>query len=504
MKRPTSSRFDLSHDVKLSFSMGQLIPTLCMEVLPGDSIQVSCENMLRLAPLISPVMHKINVETHYFFVPNRLLWSEWSEWITGNSEVEAPVCSLELNEEGSIGDHLGLPIGGIPDEVLVSPFQFAAYTLIWDEYYRDQNLQTKRFVPLIPGDNTFYSNIYNTPPYKRAWKHDYFTSALPFAQKGAEVQIPLTFQNNIPVEFEANGNPGGLRNTDGTFNNQFGAIINNSGPVPFSSSMQDSDDNPIAYDPRGTLNVDVQSDAASISDLRRAFSLQAWLEKNARGGTRYVENLLVHWGVKSSDARQQRPEFIGSVKQNMIISEVLATAQDTTEGVALGQQGGHGISVGGGKRFTYRSEEHGFLIGIINVQPDTAYQQGVHRQFSRFDRLDYAWPIFAHIGEQEILNKELYVGAAAPNGTFGYIPRYSEYRYLASRVAGAFRTTLSFWHMGRIFSSPPGLNESFIQADPTKRIFAVTDENEDSIYSHIFHNIMVNRKLPRHGIPSTI
>lgn len=508
-----TNRFDLSHDVKLSFKMGQLIPTCVMDCIPGDKVSISTENMLRFAPLISPVMHKVRVTTHYFFVPNRLLWSEWEKWITGESDALHPtitLAGLNVANVGSLADYMGIPTGPISQEIPISVMQFAAYLKIWDEYYRDQNLQLERYKPLVAGDNsTEYGEWLETPPLNRAWQHDYFTSALPFAQKGDSVQIPLTSQDNIPVEFEPNGNPVGIVSTSGAGELPSGDLNIVAGPVPFVTSLQRGtagSATPAAIDPRGTLTVDVQTDATDINTLRRAFRLQEWLERNARGGTRYIENILAHFGVKSSDARLNRPEYIGGSKQNMVISEVLATAQSTADGVAVGNMAGHGISVGGGNRFNYRVEEHGFIIGILNVQPDTAYQQGIHRSFSRFNRLDYAWPSFANIGEQEILQKEVRANisdvALNPNSVFGYIPRYSEYKFMNSRVAGEMRTTLNFWHLGRLFDTDPVLNEEFIEADPSTRIFAVTSESEDHIYAHIFNNISAVRKLPKYGVPT--
>ncbi|WNK15089.1 MAG: major capsid protein [Microvirus sp.] len=512
-----SNRFDLSHDLKLSFSMGELIPTCVLDCLPGDKVNISVENMLRFAPLISPVMHKVDVTTHYFFVPNRLLWAEWEKWITGDSDVEAPFVTVGPGSdvgtviEGSIADYIGIPTGEYLEDVKVSPMAFAAYLKVFDEYYRDQNLQSEVFVPLVPGANDDYLTSFTDSPLHRAWQHDYFTAALPFAQKGDSVQLPLTTANDVPVEFKDRGaenlNAGGA--IDASTGLPVGAIGTQSdyfanGPSPLGSSWNIDGVGPIAYDPRGTLVVDVQSDATDINTLRRAFKLQEWLEKNARGGTRYVENILAHFGIKSSDARLQRPEYIGGSKQNMVISEVLATAENTEAGVAVGQMAGHGISVGGGNRFNYRCEEHGYIIGFINVQPVTAYQDGLHRSFSRFSRLDYAWPTFANIGEQEVLQKEVKARVAVntdPDRVFGYVPRYSEYKFMNSRVSGEMRSSLNFWHLGRIFANDPALNEVFISAFPSTRIFAVTDENTDHIYAHIFNNISAVRKLPKYGIP---
>ena len=450
-------------------------------------------------------MHRVRVTTDFYFVPTRLLWPNWEAWIAGDSDVQAPYVVFEDDPPiGSIADYLGMPVTGLVDSgVRVSPLPFAAYCKIWNEYYRDQNLQGPIADQVSNGNNlTVWGTFGGTSPLRRAWQHDYFTAALPFAQKGDAVQVPLVQQDDIPVEFVTK--PGGetyIRQPNS------GALMEGGG---FDSDPDGvfTVDAPgttnAAYDPNGTLVVDVQAGATDINTLRRAFRLQEWLERNARGGTRYVENILSHFGVRSKDSRLQRPEFIQRIRQNMVISEVLSTAQTDADSVItpVGQLAGHGISVGGSGNIRYRATEHGYIFGIINVQPDTAYMQGLHRQFTRFDRLDYAWPTFANLGEQEILGKELYLGGSAEaEEVFGYIPRYSEYKYLASRVSGDMRGNLSFWHLARIFESQPALNEQFIKCDPGKRIFAVQGE-DDSIYAHIFLGIDAVRKLPRFGVPT--
>lgn len=512
-----TNRFDLSHDVKLSFQMGELVPTCAMECLPGDVFEISTENMLRFAPLISPVMHKVRVTTHYFFVPNRILWPEWDRWITGDFDIEAPYLRIGADEdfteieEGSVCDYLGYPVGsnfgggpGSGQYLQISPLPMSAYMKIYDEYYRDQNIQNEVWEPLVAGNcsGTSVVSCLDGGLFTRAWQHDYFTSALPYAQKGDSVQLPLIDQGTVPV----------TPTIDGTFpiavNPSTGNIISAAGePVLQSGSGGFSlDGEQLAIDPAGSLEVDIQADAVDINTVRRAFKLQEWLERNARGGTRYVENILAHFGVKSSDARLQRPEYLGGSKQNMVISEVLATAQSTGDGVAVGTMAGHGISVGGGNSFRYKCEEHGWIIGIINVQPDTAYYQGLHRSFSRFDRLDYAWPTFANIGEQEVLNQEIYANVTntQKSGTFGYVPRYAEYKFANSRVAGEMRSTLDFWHLARKFNNLPTLSSQFIYVRPeeVERIFAVTDPESDHIYAHVFNNIKAIRKLPKFGIPT--
>lgn len=508
MKKVGRNAFDLSHDIKYSFNMGELIPTAVMDVLPGDTFRIRPENMLRFAPLVAPVMHRVLVKTNYFFVPNRLLWDKWEDFITGNDEIEPPYFQITPDmPTSSLGDYMGLPLHSTRvDGLDVSAFPFAAYTKIWDEYYRDQNLQTERFIPLADGiANSGYITIAEEEPYRRAWQHDYFTSALPFAQKGDAVTLPLLANGSSDVTLKTGLDTAGppvpfYRSTTGTpltsaslfagTNGTFGPNIQAGGLVG-------------RLDPNGTLEVDINAEASTIATLRTAFKAQEWLEKNARAGSRYIESIYAHFGIKSKDARLQRPEYIGGMVQNMTISEVLSTA-DTTE-TPVGGLAGHGISVGAGGQFNYTATEHGWIMGLISVVPDTAYQQGLPKMFSRTDKFDYFWPTFAHIGEQEININELYTDyTSLPEGaeTFGYIPRYAEYRFISNRVAGDFRNTLEFWHLGRKFDSLPLLNESFIECNPSRRIFAVTSEDVNTIYAHTYNRVQAIRKIPKFGIPT--
>lgn len=515
-----SNRFDFSHDVKMTLKMGYLVPTCCEEVMPGDVWEITPENMLRFAPLVAPVMHRVKVKTEYFFVPNRLLYSDWEKWIAGETISTFPYVELTDSlgfEQGSAGDYLGFPVGPIGDAggvVKITPMPYAAYTKIWDEWYRYQSVQGEVHVPLDSGDNSAAYSPDQWTLLRRAWMADYFTTCLPSAQQGDEVQIPLTFQDNIPVEFEAlTDAAAGIPKVRNPYN---GVLQDNqdlvTGTAGQSGEFHAGAGNRAAYDPDGSLVVDVQSQATSINALRLAWQVQSWLERNIRGGTRYVEMLLSHFGVRSDDARLQRPEFIGSTEGRMVISEVLSTAQTdnivdaATAGIAnpVGQMAGHGISVNGGYTLRFSAKEHGWIIGLVSVVPDTAYQQGIPRKFTRQDKLDFPWPSFANIGEQVVKTQEVYIGAGTEiNEEFGYQPRYQEMRFANNRVAGDMREEFTDWHLGRIFTTKPTLSEEFIQCEPDDRIFAVQD-GSDYIFAHIFNKMTVRRKLPRYGIPSTI
>jgi len=504
-----SNVFDLSHDVKMSFKMGGLYPTCVMDCVPGDKVQISTETMLRFAPLIAPVMHKVNVTTHYFFVPNRILWPNWEQWITGNLDVVPPFAYFHDVPVKSLGDYLGIPTGvedngnvwPNPNAQTFNPFSLAAYFKIYNEYYRDQNLQTPYIDTLVDGHNPLMDQYAAISVAPRAWQHDYFTSCLPWAQKGDAVTIPIGDFTDVPIEYQ-NGNVTQTRlASDGTAIDVAG-MFSQTGSLGSGLLTDSTDTHFLEIDNSSSLKAktsELTVEAADINSLRRAFRLQEWLERNARGGTRYIESILAHFGVRSSDARLQRPESLGGSKGKMVISEVLSTAETT---LPVGNMAGHGISVSGGNQFSYKVEEHGWIIGLISVTPDTAYQQGLHRSLSKFDRLDYFWPTFANIGEQEVRAKEIYANSDSLNTIFGYVPRYAEYKYLNSRVAGEMKTSLDYWHLGRIFAEEPNLNGDFIACEPSTRIFAVEDPESDNIYGHIFNNIKAIRKMPKYGTPT--
>ncbi len=499
VKKPKSNRFDLTHDVKMSGRMGNLMPCCLIESVPGDYFTIGSEVFLRFAPLIAPVMHRMDVTIHYFFVPNRILWENWQKFITNNPTGGMPVVQVTdalSDDTKKLMDYLGIPptpTGGTPE--LVNALPLSAYQCIYNEYYRDQNLVPEVDYKLTDGINPLTELGVMR---KRAWEHDYFTASLPFAQKGAAVDIPL---GNVELkdDWDNYGTPnftedpltigiGDLRQVVP------GEIVAQNGP-----SVSDK----LAYDPQGTLQVT----PTTINELRRAFKLQEWLEKNARGGTRYIEQILTHFGVKSSDARLQRPEYITGVKTPVVISEVLNTTGsftgvDEPTSPPQGNMSGHGVAVATGYTGNYRVEEHGYIIGIMSIMPKTAYQQGIPRTYLKTDPLQYYWPSFANIGEQEVLNKEIYAYTNNGDTTWGYVPRYAEYKFIPNRVAGDFRTSLKYWHLGRIFANAPTLSQEFLEVtnEDVDRIFAVNN-GDDNLYIQVLNKVSAIRPMPVFGTP---
>lgn len=480
MTRPRSSGFDLSHEKKLSMNMGDLIPTLVQEVVPGDHFKGKTETMIRLAPMLAPVMHRVNVYMHYFFVPNRILWSQWEDFITGGKEGTTmpghPFMNLDASRQaiGSLADYMGLPTGGT-GTMGVNALPFWAYNKIFNEFYRDETLQSE--APL----NT--SAATSALVLKRCWEKDYFTSALPWPQRGPDV--------NIPISSDPADNPGIIRNQGtGGSAGATGNLYQDAGGYLRGASI-----------PSELLNIKAIDEEIqfTMNEFRTSNALQRWLEKQARGGYRYIETILSHFGVKSSDTRLQRPEYLGGGKSPVVISEVLNTTG--TVDAPQGAMAGHGIATGSSNSFNYKAEEHGWIIGIMSVMPRTAYQQGLNRKWTRVTKLDYYWPEFANLGEQEIKSRELYFkNEAADSDTFGYQQRYAEYKYEQDSVHGEFRDTLDFWHMGRIFSTRPALNADFVKANPTERIFAVA--GGDKLWCQLYCDIKAKRPMPFFSNPS--
>jgi len=512
MPRPQTNTFDLSHDRKFSGKIGELMPISVMEVVPGDKFNIKATNMTRFAPLITPIMHKASVYCHFFFVPNRILWPNWENFISGGEDGLAdptfPTVDLTIPTQYGIhtlADYLGLPTG---NQLLdVSALPFAAYQKIYQDYYRDENLITKTDVTVSDGTQSNLDTIALSTMQKRAWQHDYFTSALPWTQRGPEATIPLG--TTAPITWQNNNQSATL-----VRNNANGNLIT-SQSLDFEAGAGGG----LEITPQG-LNVDLDNSdhlfadlsgatASSINDLRRAFRLQEWLERNARGGARYIEIITAHFGVRSSDARLQRPEFLGGSSTPITISEVLQTSNTAgatgDKATPQGNMAGHGVSVGSSNYVSYRAEEHGYIIGIMSVMPKTAYQQGVPKHWKKLDKFDYYWPSFANIGEQPIYNQELYHQSTAEDAeVFGYTPRYAEYKYIPSTVHGEFRDTLKFWHMGRIFQTKPVLNQDFIECDSTEvdRVFAVEDDATEHLYVYLHNEVKATRLMPYFGTPT--
>lgn len=508
--KPGYNNFDMTHDVKLSGNMGELIPVMCMPVVPGDKVHVKTSSLVRLAPMLAPMMHRVNVSFHTWYVANRNMWPGFENFInngtsgTPDNPIDAPEFPYVVIDDtsyGKLADYLGIP-APTSDAERVSALPFIAYSQIYDQFYRDQNLVEPIITEAIDGNNTSNylplsagGDIENFGTIRRrAWEHDYLTSCLPFAQKGAAVDLPLgdvKLKATPPV-----GTAGGriLDYQDYT-NVNSGALTGDA----ITGSLRATTDNRISvYDPQGTL----ETSATTINDFRAAEKLQQFLEKMARAGSRFVEFVKGIFGVDTGDARVDRPEYIGGSVTPIQISEVLNMTG--TDDAPQGTMAGHGVSVAGSDGDFYYVREHGYVMTIMSIIPRTAYQQGINRDWLKFDPLDFLIPDFAHLGEQAVSNREVYAfqGDTIGAQTFGYVPRYAEYRFMNNRVAGQFRSTLAFWHMGRIFGTPPQLNQAFIEADPTFRVFAVTDENVDHLWIQVVNGVSVSRCLPVYGTPS--
>lgn len=552
LKRPKRNVFNLSYENKLTMNMGELVPIMCMPIVPGDKFRVNTEALVRLAPLVAPMMHRVNVYTHYFFVPNRLVWDEWEDFITkGIDGEDNPVLpyldvsdsyAVVSNEsvfrslftDSSLWDYLGLPtLSGVgsksynvpngvvfPNGFKVSQLPFRAYQLIYNEFYRDQNLTEAVDVPVGSGSSLVTGQYQSLLTLRRrAWEKDYFTSALPWLQRGPEVTVPvggafgdvmLDRSSGYPKIVDKNGNA--LSSVVGNNNDQLlqVGVHGTSVPTPdfpgrlvVGNSNQDlSSQAQVYFDPNGTLKVNGDNAGISIQDLRTSNALQRWFERNARGGSRYIEQILAHFGVRSSDARLQRPQFLGGGKMPIAVSEVLQTSS-TDDTSPQANMAGHGISAGVNNGFKHYFEEHGYVIGLMSIMPRTGYQQGVPRDFTKFDNMDFYFPEFAHLSEQEIKNQELYVSndPTYNEGTFGYTPRYAEYKYHESEAHGDFRGNMSFWHLNRIFSEKPNLNTTFVECNPSNRVFATSQTQDDKFWVQIYQDVKALRLMPKYGTP---
>jgi len=507
------SSFRMEKAYKTTFDADYLVPILCEEVLPGDTWHGKFTTYVRTQTLLYPLMDNLHLETFFFFVPNRLVWSNWQNFMGERSpnvdstiDFTVPVTTaFNSVPTGSLYDYFGLPLNVTGLQVNALPFR--AYNLIYNEWFRDENLISKYAVPVGDGpDNPASFSL-----AKRTKRHDYFTSALPWTQKGDPVSLPLGA--SAPVKTDVFSVVTGAQNPI-HFYLENGSNFPSADPALSVSSTGHGN---YRTTPGGTpvaggwypsnLYADLsEATAATINQIRQAFQIQKLLERDARGGTRYTEIVRSHFGVLSPDARLQRPEYIGGGYQPINVHAVAQTV-DTTDG-PLAQLGAFGTS-SGQHRFNLNATEHGYIIGLANVRADLTYQQGLRKHWSRQTRYDYYFPVFAALGEQAIYNREIFMqGGSADSEVFGYQERWAEYRYLPSEITGDLRSTasasLDAWHLAQEFSALPTLNSTFIESTtPMSRVLATGDTAPHFIMDGLF-SIKAARPMPMYGVPGLV
>lgn len=558
--KPARSLFDLSHEKLFTGDMGKLYPICALEMSPGDTFHIWNEIVTRMQPLNAPILHSIKLYTHFFFVPYRILWEEWTNFITGGVEGEyggntrgdvvtdvdpqLPRWRPSDTSVGSLWDYLGFPTGVVPAGALPIDFVRSCYNRIWNEYYRDETLQDEV-------DET------NESILNRNWKKDYFTSALISQQRGVSPAMPIsgsaivtsgtakfTWSSQI-VEFTANSQT--IVGMQARVNLKVDQVISQGSisalslvgktctvTIP-SGNVSASISDPVFVDsntvnvllgflrPSGATYTKVTSSAIAnpsdtsisladlssasatdVKDLRVAFQIQRWLELANRGGVRYTEFLRSFFGVSPRDDRLQRPEYIGGSKSPIVISEVLQTSSTDSEPTPQGYMAGHGIGADRTYIGSYTATEFGICMGLLSVMPEAKYQQGINRQWLRRTKFDFLFPQFTGLSEQAIEEAEIYATASEENNrhVFGFNEIYDELRSMPSQICGKMRTTFDYWHLGRKFDSAPALNSDFITCNPSKRIFAVT--NEDGFIFDVGNIIRAVRPIPKYGTPKGV
>jgi len=501
------SSFDRSCGYKTTINSGYLYPIFFDDVLPGDTFTLNMSVFARLATPLHPFMDNVFLNTFFFFVPYRLLWDNFAKFMgeqtnPGDStdylipKIDVPVGGYG---ELSIFDYFALPtkVGGFSHSAL----PLRAYNLIWNEWFRDQNLQTSALVSKNDGPDGY--NAYQL--LRRGKRHDYFTSALPWPQKGPGVDIPLGTSapiraastvapaQEVGVFWGAAGTPPTLANTR---NLNSSATTLTLGPATLSTLDK-------------ALFADLsQATAATINQLRQAFQIQKMYERDARGGTRYTEIIRAHFNVVSPDARLQRPEYLGGGQSPLNLHQVPQTSSNDAEPTPQGNLAAYGTSVFSGHGFSKSFTEHGVVLGLVSVRADLNYQQGLNRMWSKRTKMELYWPVLSHIGEQTVLNKEIYTqGTAADEAVFGYQERYAEYRYKPSMITGLMRSnaaqSLDTWHLAQDFSALPALNAAFIEdRPPIERVIAVPSEPQFILDS--YQKLRCARPMPTYGVPGLI
>ncbi len=520
------SSFDRSHSLKTSFNVGDVVPFYVDEVLPGDTFDVRTSKVVRMPALITPIMDNIYLDTYYFYVPNRIVWDHWRQLMGENTEsawlpetqyqvpqITAPSGGWAI---GTLADYFGIPTGVAGLSVNALPFR--AYALIMNEWFRDENLTDPLVIPkddtTVVGVNTG-NYITDTAkgglPFKAAKYHDYFTSCLPSPQKGPDVTIPVL--SNTPVVALQDQVPSDLLNgwnlhfdvagtTDGSnvFAGQSPTVGASLGPP--SRSISSTPDNLWAINSAGSV--------ATINQLRMAFQIQKLYEKDARGGTRYIEILKAHFGVTSPDARLQRPEYLGGNRIPINVSQIVQNSE-TTNTSPQGTPVGLSLTSDSHSDFRKSFVEHGFVIGLMVARYHHTYQQGLERFWSRRDRLDYYFPVFANIGEQAVKNKEIMAqGTDVDDEVFGYQEAWADYRYKPSHVTGEMRSsspqTLDSWHLADDYETLPALSDSWIREnkETVDRVIAVTSQITHQLFADIYVECRSTRPMPVYSIPGLI
>ncbi|AXF52781.1 MAG: major capsid protein [Microviridae sp.] len=540
------SKFDRSHSVKTTFNAGQVIPFLVEEVLPGDTFELTTSKVVRMPALLTPIMDNLYLDTYYFYVPNRLCWEHWRElngentksaWIP-ETEYQVPQITSPADTGwavGTIADYFGIPTG-VPN-LSVNAMPFRAYALIMNEWFRDENLTDPLLVPLddatVAGVNTgdyITDTAKGGLPFKAAKYHDYFTSCLPSPQKGPDVTIPVASSSysDVPVITGATSVPSDLpvgmtfyapSAVGGSSRSVYPGTVVGTGNANFPGLAYGVNASPPAEGNRVVpANLWAQTSAlvadeavaATINQLRMAFQIQKLYEKDARGGTRYVEVLKSHFGVTSPDARLQRPEYLGGNRVPIHVNQIVQQSQ-TTDQSPQGTPVGLSLTTDSHQDFRKSFVEHGFVLGLMVVRYDHTYQQGLERMWSRKDRFDYYWPVFANIGEQAVLNKEIYAqGTTEDDEVFGYQEAWADYRYKPNHTTGDMRSqssrSLQSWHLADDYKSLPALSDEWIREDGTTvdRVLAVTSSIAHQFFADIYINTRATRPMPLYSVPGLI